>query len=236
MTRRFPPFPDVPPLRAALPALAIAAAFALSGCAPNKTAVIAATGTTIGVELSQSQTTQAPMGVLGYKRAEFAYVPTNVESTHGGGARDSANVLMELRYKGIFSFQSDSGIYQRLAVGDIAVAQPGAQIMFAKDDGGTVDEDAAGYLAAAEKEISIEEIRIHRIVEYVANDDGSIDAAKRDGLLTTAAGKYPNIVTATVSARIKGAKSGRELAVLLSDDADRAVDPLYQSLPNKLKK
>ena len=41
------------------------------------TSVVAATGTTIGVELSQSQTSQAPTAVLGYKRAELAYVPTN---------------------------------------------------------------------------------------------------------------------------------------------------------------
>lgn len=141
----------------------------LSGCQSVSHSVIAATGTTIGVEVSQNQATQTPIGVFGYRRAELAYVPTNkisetksttgeeakqVEShSIGNGARDSANVIMELKHQGIFDFGSDSGIYQRLAVGDIAVAQPGAQAMFLKNNTGQIDENAAKALEAAGKAV-----------------------------------------------------------------------------------
>lgn len=141
----------------------------LSGCQSVSHSVIAATGTTIGVEVSQNQATQTPIGVFGYRRAELAYVPTNkvsetknmtregaqqVEShSIGNGARDSANVIMELKHQGVFDFGSDSGIYQRLAVGDIAVAQPGAQAMFLKNNNGQVDKDAAQALEAANKAV-----------------------------------------------------------------------------------
>jgi hypothetical protein len=57
--------------------IAVVAIIILSGCAGTTSSIIAATGTTIGVELSQNQATQTPIGVLGYKRAELAYVPTN---------------------------------------------------------------------------------------------------------------------------------------------------------------
>jgi hypothetical protein len=145
----------------------------IQGCTAAGGSVIAATGTTIGVELSQNQTTQTPIGVLGYKRAELAYVPTNrgnadkttkvtdadkkvTETQEGGlppmkgGARDSANVLMELRYSGIFDWGAGSGIYQRLAVGDLAVTRPGASMMFAKDTQGKIDASAASALSVAE--------------------------------------------------------------------------------------
>lgn len=141
----------------------------LSGCQSISHSVIAATGTTIGVEVSQNQATQTPIGVFGYRRAELAYVPTNkisetksttgegakqVEShSIGNGARDSANVIMELKHQGIFDFGSDSGIYQRLAVGDIAVTQPGAQVMFLKNNTGQVDKEAAQALEAANKAV-----------------------------------------------------------------------------------
>ncbi len=149
----------------------------IQGCTTASSSVIAATGTTIGVELSQNQTTQTPTGVLGYKRAEMAYVPTNrgnagktttsqdsagnpiVTSENGlpqtgAGAKDSANVLMELRYGGIFDWGSGSGIYQRLAVGDEAVKQPGASLMFTKDSAGNVDQYAEKALSAAQQNLS----------------------------------------------------------------------------------
>lgn len=142
---------------------------ALSGCQSMSNSVIAATGTTVGVEVSQNQATQTPMGVFGYRRAELAYVPTNkvsemkttieggrkeVEShSTNNGARDAANVIMELKHQGIFDWSSDSGIYQRLAVGDIAVAQPGAQAMFLKNNQGQVDKDAADALQAARQAV-----------------------------------------------------------------------------------
>ncbi len=157
--------------------LAVVLSFAgLCGCARTSGSVIASSGTTIGVEISQDQATQTPRAVLGYKRAEFAYVPTNrgtatktttvedggkkttVEEdglpTAGDGAKDSANVLMELRYGGIFYWGAGSGIYQRLAVGEKAVEQPGASLMFTKDDAGKVDKDAAAALSVAQRNLS----------------------------------------------------------------------------------
>lgn len=148
----------------------------IQGCTTASSSVIAATGTTIGVELSQNQTTQTPTGVLGYKRAELAYVPTNRGNAGktttsqdsagkpivtcenglpqtGTGAKDSANVLMELRYSGIFDWGSGSGIYQRLAVGDQAVSQPGASLMFTKDSAGKVDQNAEKALSAAQQNL-----------------------------------------------------------------------------------
>ena len=51
-------------------------AWAFAGCASDH-AVIASTATTIGVEVSSNPTTGVPTGVLGYRRAEFAFVATN---------------------------------------------------------------------------------------------------------------------------------------------------------------
>lgn len=50
---------------------------------------------------------------------------------------------MEVRYGGIFDTGKSSGIYQRLAVGDIAVHEPGAAARFIKNADGDVDEKAA---------------------------------------------------------------------------------------------
>jgi len=125
----------------------------LAGCSTQGYSVIAATGTTIGVGISQNPTSGVVDATLGYKRAELAFVPTNRNGgkkagDHFEGARDSANVIMELQYRGIFSFSADSGIYQRLAVGDIAVAQPGAAIIFAKGPDGKIDSQALKALQA----------------------------------------------------------------------------------------
>ncbi|PPD44527.1 MAG: hypothetical protein CTY16_11700 [Methylobacter sp.] len=136
--------------------LAGLAAMALlpTGCAERSYSVLASTGTVIGVEVSQNPATQMPQGKLGYNRAELAFVPTNrnggKDSTGsvGNGAGDTANVLMELRYGGIFDLGESSGIYQRLAVGDIAVQQEGAAVMFAKNADGTADPEAVQALTA----------------------------------------------------------------------------------------
>ena len=63
-------------------------AWALAGCASDH-AVIASTATTIGVEVSSNPTTGVPTGVLGYRRAEFAFVPTN--RAKAGEAVDTKN-------------------------------------------------------------------------------------------------------------------------------------------------
>ncbi|MGC4095956.1 MAG: hypothetical protein QM706_02480 [Nitrospira sp.] len=124
-------------------------------CSSYNHQVIAATGTSIGVEVSQNPATQVPQGKLGYQRTELAIVPTNraAEKTAtsgnsmGDGASDHGEVIMELRYGGIFDMGKSSGIYQRLAVGKIAVTQPGASFMFAKDDEGELKGNTAEAVA-----------------------------------------------------------------------------------------
>jgi hypothetical protein len=125
--------------------------------------VLAVTGTNIGVDISQNPATQSPQAKLGYQRTELAIVPTNrstqadpfstnagKDSASHGGAKDVANVIMELRYGGIFDTGPSSGIYQRLAVGTEAVRQPGASLMFAKDVDGKISNDTANALKALE--------------------------------------------------------------------------------------
>lgn len=122
-----------------------------AGCSQQRHAVIAATGTNIGLELSANPASQMPQGKLGYNRAEFAIVPTNrsadiAPDNKDRGAADIADVLMELRFSNIFS--GNAGIYQRLAVGPNAVSQPGAALMFARNADGTLSDPAARELAA----------------------------------------------------------------------------------------
>jgi len=122
-----------------------------TGCR-GRQAVVAATGTVIGVEISQNPQTQMYQAKLGYNRGELAIVPSNrsgdVEpGAVGGGAKDTADVIMELKYSGLFS--SGGGIYQRLAVGTTAVKQPGAALMFLKDDSGNIDEAKVKAISTA---------------------------------------------------------------------------------------
>ena len=129
----------------------------LTGCGKPGFSILAATATIIGVEISQNPATQTPQAKLGYNRAEFAFVPTNrgggVPSDDGAitsvsGANESGDVIMELRYGGIFDVGASSGIYQRLAVGTVAVQQAGASLMFAKDAEGTLNSETISALKA----------------------------------------------------------------------------------------
>lgn len=124
------------------------------GCASEKHYVIAATGTVIGLEVAQNPSTQMYQAKLGYNRAELALVPSNRASgkkgdkSTGNGAADTTDVMMELHYANIFSL-SESGIYQRLAVGRTAVSQPGAALMFAKGKDGNLDPKVADSVTKA---------------------------------------------------------------------------------------
>lgn len=131
----------------------------LTGCTTQGYSVIASTATTIGLGVSQQPTSGMIDATLGYKRAEVAFVPTNrnagenageVNGKNGSGAKDSANVIMELRYSDLFSSGEKSGIYQRLAVGETAVSQDGATLMFARDSNGNIDAATRSTLAALE--------------------------------------------------------------------------------------
>lgn len=132
----------------------------LTGCQTAGHKVLASTGTSIGVEIAQNPATQSPHARLGYQRVELAIVPTNRsgESATAGSsensARDVADVVMEIRYGGIFDLGTTSGIYQRLAVGTTAVRQPGASFMFAKGADGKLDAEAAQAVARAQEAIA----------------------------------------------------------------------------------
>lgn len=233
-------------------ASATAFVFVLGGCSGTSSSVIATTGTTIGVELSADAASQTPTAVLGYRRAEFAYVPTNRSSatksstteeggtttitedggtpSTGEGARDTANVLMELRFKGIFARGPGGGIYQRLAVGDIAVQQPGATLMFARGDDGVVDPKVAEYVAMASMQILTDREKIVKIVAAVIGQNDAIDAAKLNALVDKAALADARRMDSTVVARIKQVTTGTELKVLLFGLLDGAIDPLFNAL------
>jgi hypothetical protein len=121
--------------------------FCVAGC-QTRHLVVASSGTNLGVEISQNPMTQLYQAKLGYNRAEMAIVPSNRSADEDAGdtkdgASDVPDVLMEMRYSGMFSFGKGSGIYQRLAVGKNAVEQPGASLMFAKGNDGTLDEETA---------------------------------------------------------------------------------------------
>lgn len=138
--------------------LLCATAIVLCGCGHTRDYVISGSGTVIGVEIGQNPASQMYHAKLGYVRTEVALVPTNRgTSTNGpavnGGAKDTANVIMELKFNGIFS--SSGGIYQRLAVGDKAVGQPGAAIMFAKDAQGSVSSNVVDAITSHIKQIPL---------------------------------------------------------------------------------
>jgi hypothetical protein len=135
--------------------LVATALFELSGCAARHE-VLAVTETNLGVDVVQTPSTQTPHAKFGYQRVEVAIVPTNRSAGEDAGnvpsgAASNADVIMELRYSGIFSTGKDSGLYQRLAVGREAVQQPGAAALFIRDASGNVDANAVAALQALKK-------------------------------------------------------------------------------------
>lgn len=115
----------------------------LCGCGAIKNGyVVSGTSTVLGVQIAENPATQLYSAKFGYARSEVALVPTN------GPA-----VIMELRYSGIFS--RSGGIYQRLAVGNAAVMQPGATLMFAKDVDGNISSNAVQAITAKIQAIPI---------------------------------------------------------------------------------
>lgn len=115
----------------------------LCGCGAIRNGyVVSGTGTILGVQIAENPATQLYEAKFGYARAEVALVPTN------GPA-----VIMELRYSGIFS--RSGGIYQRLAVGNAAVSQPGAALMFAKDAEGNISSNAVQAITGKIQNIPI---------------------------------------------------------------------------------
>jgi hypothetical protein len=133
-----------------LAGLSAGSAFLLTGCFANKENVLAVTTTVIGVQIHQKDADKTPELKVGYARTEFAFVPTDKGSTNGNGsAANSAEVLMEINAQGSMALGSvyQGGVYQRLAVGPIAVAQPGAAFMMAKDKDGTISTNTANAVS-----------------------------------------------------------------------------------------
>lgn len=83
-----------PPASLPLGRLALLGALALAGlaggCSIDRHTVIASTGTTLGVELTQDQATQSPRIKVGYNRAELALVPSNRSAEKEPGSRLAA--------------------------------------------------------------------------------------------------------------------------------------------------
>lgn len=160
-------------------------AVGLEGCGPQRHALVAVTATSIGVEIAQNPANQTPHAKLGYQRQEVAVVPTNRSANEevgngGGGAASHGEVLMELRYGGIFDMGPSSGIYQRLAVGPTAVRQPGAWLMFSRDADGTVSDEAQQVLANLKKVPTISATTgdiIDRIIAARVCHQKEVDAA-----------------------------------------------------------
>jgi len=100
----------------------------LTGC-KVPTAVISSTQTCLGVSVQENPATQLYEARLGYARNEFAYVPGNTNCP-----TSVPDVILELKVNNIFG---GGMIYQRLAVGAVACAQPGASLMFSKDSTGS---------------------------------------------------------------------------------------------------
>jgi hypothetical protein len=146
------------------------------GCAAVRDNVLATTATVIGVQIHQKDQDKTPELKIGYARTEFAFVPTDHETPRNskdqgpkgsasgsapnstdqgkkgfasGSARNSAEVLMEINAQGSIGLGTayQGGVYQRLAVGQTAVAQPGAAFMMAKDKSGTLDKDTANAVS-----------------------------------------------------------------------------------------
>lgn len=231
------------------------------GCASSPTSVMVTSATIIGVDVSQNTATQTPSATLGYKRAEFAYVPTNKELTNsksvstnkglsendtkspsiamdrhalkesGSGAEDSANVLMELRYSGIFSMGDESGIYQRLAVGNIAVKQQGASILFAKNAKGEIESNTANFLTQAKLDIINEKENLKTIITFLKKSDGKLDINKRNLLISKAKKSDPSTITDSVEAKLKSVNTLLELSNLMSDTLDSTISVIYKSIP-----
>ncbi len=178
-------------------ALALAAVVALAGCTSTRHAIVAATGTSIGVDVSQNPATNSPQAKLGYQRVEVAIVPTNRSAAEAagdtnGGASEYGDVLMELRYGGIFDLGESSGIYQRLAVGTTAVQQPGASLMFARDADGNVSEETEAALRSLKSvPAAPKDVReaITRIRKLRACHAAEVDAA----ITQSGAGSYDEI-------------------------------------------
>lgn len=188
-----------------------------NGCSGPPTRVIAVTGTNIGVEISQNPANQTPQAKLGYQRTEIAIVPTNRPQDDPAdkkvsGAQDTADVLMELRYAGIFSWGDTGGIYQRLAVGKEAVKQKGAAYMFARDSKGELKPEVAREITQSSQMLEgPRQERMKSILQAIEQ----LDPGKAQDLATNPPIPIAPSVQAPINARFPNPDA----------DRDQKVDP-----------
>ncbi len=207
--------------------VAVSLSLVAAGCSSNT--VIAATGTTIGVELAENPATHVPHAKLGYNRAELAYVPTNrpgpqePASADGtiSGAENTAEVLMEIKYAGIFSWGEGGGIYQRLAVGKTAVKQPGAAYMFARDVSGKLEPEAAAQIKAA----------LRNMPDAPTVDQLKAIAPLRKAYVTF----YDNTGKRDLFNKAAKTQCFNDFADFLAADADRITDGKIQEIRRQLE-
>lgn len=130
------------------------------GCNSPQSCIILSNQTGFGIRASYNPQTQLPEGEIGYINSVFSIIPTNrafnsdevqIEKV-GGGAKDTANVLFETNFSNWFNFWSDQAIYQRVAVGETAVSQPGVFAIFAKDYDGKIDVELIKALSGLKSE------------------------------------------------------------------------------------
>ena len=181
----------------------------LAGCATNNT-VLVSTGTVIGVELGQNPSTGLYQAKLGYNRGEIALVPTTNKYT--------PDVITELKYNGIFSTGADSGIYQRMAVGSLAVAQPGAMAMFLKDGTGSISPGTVEALKSLSSIPTVNAASVGSTAKLASAYKVSQDKSKWDEVAR--ANGYPSfsaflIDSSASPAKVEAVTSGLKTANLL---------------------
>ena len=79
------------------------------------------------------------------------------------------------------------------------------------------------------KEIKVESKQLDEIIAHVAKDS-DIDSSKLDELINKAEKNHPNILTATVKSKLRGATKQFELKDLLFNNLDGVIYPLYSSI------
>jgi hypothetical protein len=148
----------------------------------DKHTVVAATNTNIGVRVAADKATQTPEVQIGYNRQELAFVPTNRPAKESqaapaasppklAGADETGEVVMEIRADGSFGMGvlNQGGIRQRLAVGKIAVMQPSALALMARDDDGKLDANAVKAAAESVKSLpAVERMSLSSLADLVA--------------------------------------------------------------------
>lgn len=161
-----------------------------SGCSNKllRETVLANTETMVGVAVAQNSQTQGYEFKLGYARHELFMVPTDkfVQYAESGGMkareRDSkpgadvtANVVGEIRV-GVRSQSGGQGarVYQRLAVGDIAV-RSGAAVALMADDTETAAMILRAQAAGANTAKAMDEVR-QGLLDQIEGMRGRYDA------------------------------------------------------------